>query len=337
MTVAFSPDGKTSSPAGAAAVPASPGAARRPGPRRHLGRGAHRAGLDVKRGTIQVLDNAAWLAACDRLQELGGPPETGTDEGLDPFPLNTDPTARARALMGRGRWDRAASAFDEVIRARPYNRLELARTGTVLLRPWVARGAAADFTAAIATNPEDPQVHYQVAIEMLLAGDLTGYRRTCSGMLRRFRAFRDPDLASRIAYACVHGPEAVEDMASLIEVAERSVSLQPGLEPGSERVVEPRNSCWPLSRGIGCASSNRTGSSYPAPWDWLFLAMIHGGLGHAGEAGQMLARADQWIAEADKTSTWGREYERPSIMLLRREARAVVLYDPIFPADPFAH
>jgi hypothetical protein len=32
--------------------------------------------LDKQRGSIQVLDNAAWLTSRERLERLGGPPET---------------------------------------------------------------------------------------------------------------------------------------------------------------------------------------------------------------------------------------------------------------------
>ena len=83
----------------------------------------------------------------------------------------------------------------------------------------------------------------------------------------------------------------------------------------------------------------------PVAWDWLFRAMIQSRLGHTEEARKLLARARQAIADADavkpgadtgKTSGWNNTYERPTIMLLLAEAEALVYYDPIFPADPFA-
>jgi hypothetical protein len=33
--------------------------------------------LDAERGSIQVLDNAAWLGCRERLKQRGGPPESG--------------------------------------------------------------------------------------------------------------------------------------------------------------------------------------------------------------------------------------------------------------------
>ena len=55
-------------------------------------------------------------------------------------------------------------------------------------------------------------------------------------------------------------------------------------------------------------------------------------------------QADQWIAEADKAPSsteaegprWSSLTERPTILLLRSEAEAVVRFDPVFPANPFA-
>jgi hypothetical protein len=58
----------------------------------------------------------------------------------------------------------------------------------------------------------------------------------------------------------------------------------------------------------------------------------------------LLQQADQWIAEADKTQSstvgegprWSGLTERPTILVLRSEAEAVVRFSPVFPADPFA-
>src|SRR5262249_38711234 len=77
--------------------------------------------LDTQQDLIQVLDNAAWLAHRERLMQLGGPPETGLDQRLDPILFGRDPTARAKRFMERKQWDAAEAAFDEAVRARPFN------------------------------------------------------------------------------------------------------------------------------------------------------------------------------------------------------------------------
>ena len=68
------------------------------------------------------------------------------------------------------------------------------------------------------------------------------------------------------------------------------------------------------------------------PEDWAFLAMAHHRLGHRDEARRWLDRLGRHQPIADSTEFW---YER-EISLLRSEAEAVVLYDPVFPADPLA-
>jgi hypothetical protein len=66
--------------------------------------------------------------------------------------------------------------------------------------------------------------------------------------------------------------------------------------------------------------------------DWVFLAMAHHRLGHHEEARRWLSRFRDRSPGLAPGYVWG-ELE---IRLLRTEAEAVVLYDPIFPADPFA-
>ena len=71
--------------------------------------------------------------------------------------------------------------------------------------------------------------------------------------------------------------------------------------------------------------------------------MIHSRLGHPSEARRFLQQADQWIVEADKAPSgtekdgprWMNLTEKPTILILRSEAEAVLRFDPVFPADPF--
>ena len=79
--------------------------------------------------------------------------------------------------------------------------------------------------------------------------------------------------------------------------------------------------------------------------DLLFLALIHGGLDHTSEARRLLQQAEEWITKADKAPSgneeegprWSNLTERPTTLLLRREAEALIPSDRIFPADPLAH
>src|SRR5262249_26010959 len=69
-----------------------------------------------------------------------------------------------------------------------------------------------------------------------------------------------------------------------------------------------------------------------APGDWAFLALAHHRLGHRTEARRWLDRLREHQPSAGPAKFWN-ELE---IRLLRSEAEAVILYDPMFPKDPFA-
>ena len=78
------------------------------------------------------------------------------------------------------------------------------------------------------------------------------------------------------------------------------------------------------------AVQKRNGVSIEA--DWVFLAMAHQRLGHHDEARRWLDRFRDRSPNLDPSAFW----DELEIRLLRAEAEAVVLWDPIFPADPFA-
>ncbi len=63
----------------------------------------------------------------------------------------------------------------------------------------------------------------------------------------------------------------------------------------------------------------------------MFLAMANHRLGHHDEARRWLERF-RATAVPGRDAFWG----GLEVRLLRHEAEAVILWDPIFPADPFA-
>jgi hypothetical protein len=68
------------------------------------------------------------------------------------------------------------------------------------------------------------------------------------------------------------------------------------------------------------------------PGTWLFLAMAYHRVGRLDEARRWLDRFQHRRPISDPDRFWG----EPDLRLLRSEAEAVILYDPIFPTDPFA-
>jgi WD40 repeat protein/serine/threonine protein kinase/tetratricopeptide (TPR) repeat protein len=297
--------------------------------------------LDAKQGAIQVLGNAAWRERRQRLEQLGGEPEPPSDRRLDPIPFGTDPKARGVALMARKQWDAAEAAFSEVVRARPYNASSWLARGQFYLNRGQQEKAGADFTAALQRNPENAGIHYLVAVSKLLAGDLVGYRGECAAMMKHFETSDQSFAANRVAYACIYAPDAVVDMSSLIRIAEKSLMGQAGSERIVGAVLYRAGRCNEALKHFG--QSHKTFK--PRAWDWLFLAMIHGRLGHPDQARRMLSLANQWIAVADaiekgnsgdKQSGWTNDDEKSMILLLRKEAESLVMNDSGLPADPFA-
>ena len=64
---------------------------------------------------IKLLDSKALTECRERLESLGGAPIPEPRWSLDPILFGTDPVARARAWLQRGRSDLASAAFDEAL------------------------------------------------------------------------------------------------------------------------------------------------------------------------------------------------------------------------------
>jgi tetratricopeptide (TPR) repeat protein len=212
---------------------------------------------------------------------------------LDPKPGNYD--ARGAALAGDGQWHEAAAAFGQLTEM----------------------------------QPDNPTGWYHLAVAHLGGGDVPGYRRVCALMLERFGATRDPGVASTLLYTSLPRPDTLEPDDSLKQLAD----LAAGSFKGNVRLagaVAYRRGCYQEAlRYFDEAAKDFA----PRPWDWLFLAMAHQRLGHAGEARHFLAKAVAWIDEADNPGaregkvsgpSWFGWFEPVEVRSLRREAEALL-------------
>ena len=77
--------------------------------------------------------------------------------------------------------------------------------------------------------------------------------------------------------------------------------------------------------------SIRFRSGISGPKDWAFLAMAHYRLGHRDQARHFVQRLRSRPPSKDPNEFWN----ELQIRLPQNEAEATILYDPIFPADPF--
>ena len=185
-------------------------------------------------------------------------------------------------------------------------------------------------------QPENLGLRYSQVLSLLAWGDWPGLRRASADLLDHFGASTNHLIANNVAWYCVLGPDAVADREAPVRLAELAVNQAPEAEkPGLlntlgaalYRAGRFEESIRRLEEGI----QKQRGES--APQDWAFLALAHHQLGHRPEARRWLDRFRTYRANQNAGAFWN-ELE---IRLLRREAEALILYDPIFPRDPFVH
>jgi WD40 repeat protein/tetratricopeptide (TPR) repeat protein len=228
------------------------------------------------------------------------------------------------------------------------------RRAHLLIRLGRSSQVDAELSRALQLAPEDLAIAHDLAIARLLAGDLMGSRSVCAAilprvasqaMLRRINPATDRPLSDavvrRVADIAYWSPDAVTELGALNRAAD---SYRPGFQ---ERNRLAATILYRAGRYQEALKRLQTVSYEYSARDSVLMAMIHSRLGNARQARRMLAIADQWISKADRShpSSEGRN-ERPhwhsliqqhTTRLLRSEAEALIVYDPLFPADPFAH
>jgi WD40 repeat protein/tetratricopeptide (TPR) repeat protein len=291
--------------------------------------------LDKQQSQIQVLDNAAWLERREHLMQLGGPPETGPEQRLDPILFGPDPTARAKRFMERKQWDAAEAAFDEAMRARPFNLAIVVERGELYAKRALWSKAAAYYATTAKQYPDVAPLHYRHVLSLLALGDEAGLREACSDLLDHFGTSTNHHIANKVAWDCLLAPGAVANRAAPVRLAEFAVNDAPEAEKPNSlntlgaalyRAGRFEEAIRRLQEGI----RKRGGESLPR--DWVFLAMAHHRLGHDTEARRWLDRLRAHRPNENPDAFWT-ELE---IRLLRSEVEALILYDPVFPASPFA-
>ncbi len=208
-----------------------------------------------------------------------------------------EPLARGQALAIQGRFDEAASAFDEAITA----------------------GA--------------PQVEARARRVLFLRarGDDSAYREACRQLLRAFDVTKiPPRTANDLAWSCALGAGAVEDYAPLIRLAESAAASRPApnrlntLGAILYRAGRFEDAIRQLGRSVEIHGAGGT------LYDALFLAMAHHRLGRAEEARQWFHRGSSpapvamFKPDAGGDTSWIPQLE---LKILRREAAATLGLD----------
>jgi eukaryotic-like serine/threonine-protein kinase len=156
-----------------------------------------------------------------------------------------------------------------------------------------------------------------------------------SAFLNKYQQTTNPTMANGLAWYCALAPGAVADPEAPVRLAEFAVN---GFPAGQKHlalntlgaVLYRAGRFEDAIRRLEEGTKARNGADEPL--DWPFLAMAHHRLGHRDEARRWLDKLRNRQPSTDPNQFW----EELEIRLLRSEAEAVILYDPVFPADPFA-
>jgi hypothetical protein len=207
--------------------------------------------------------------------------------------------------------------------------------------------AAADFARGIASAPPDSEEWFEHACLRLIVGDREGYRAFVQEMRRREGQTSNPLVAYVLARSCVQTSEPVVEPEQVIRWAESA--LRESRLPWYLHVLGAAHyRAGHLDQAIKWLEESNT-AAYSSGWDSaddtlqnrLVLAMAHERSGHAVQARALLAEVERSWRRIETARTEGAvslfTVDWLPMQLLRREAEAMILHDPAFPDDPFAH
>ncbi len=253
-------------------------------------------------------------------EQLGLPPPPG------------DPRVRflrGRALSRVQRYAEAAAEFDVALKLglndQPVRRAAHHNQAHYYIRRQEWAKVPAEFAQTVAAAPEVSDLWQSLALAHQAAGNAEGYRQVCAKMRRHFANTKDPEAAGRVVLTCALTPAAATDPAELVALARVAVPWEHGLVRCLGAAL------YRAGRYEEAVDCFRAAARFtrPAARDWLFLTMAHARQGQYEEARRCLARADDWVVQADQPDandlsgtqpSWNRWFDRTEIEVLRREA-----------------
>jgi tetratricopeptide (TPR) repeat protein len=288
------------------------------------------------RGSVRLLEATDVMERRRRLDELGGPTPFARTTRLDPIHFGANPAARADVWKERGMRDHAESAYADAIRDRPLDRS--LRSGLARLR--VERGhldqAAEALVEGMELMPDEPELARPLALVLLRAGNRAGWRRTTVALSKRLGGGKSARLATSVAWVCSLGADGVCDPDDAVRLAERGIK---GAEPTFKADALRTLAAALYRAGRSEEALRRLDETIHDPWGaavpqhWALAAMAYHRLRQHAEARRWLERLRYREPSPDPARFW----DEMEIDLLRAEAEGMIVYDPAFPADPFAH
>jgi tetratricopeptide (TPR) repeat protein/tRNA A-37 threonylcarbamoyl transferase component Bud32 len=241
-----------------------------------------------------------------------------------------DWTNRAQAYYALHQYDKALADYSKAIDLDPKNAASWNIRGQAFANLGQCEKAVADFSEAVKLAPENPYLWNVRALARWEGGDHAGYRRDCAAMLQHFGRSPNPQTAYFTVVCCSRVPDAVEDWTPLAHWAEQTLAADAkNVDQLSAlgAVLYRAGRFDEAARRLHQAEAAFQKAPVPSPawsiaYTWLFLALTHGRLGHADQAGQWLDKAVREIdnppaATAQVNRLWIRQQ---AFRLLRREA-----------------
>jgi tetratricopeptide (TPR) repeat protein len=200
--------------------------------------------------------------------------------------------------------------------------------------------AAGDFARAFELEPTNTNLARHSAVQLLEAGDVSGYRRAC----QRIPHTGQPVGASHSSHdwvmALVLRRDSLDDWQPVIAQAEKM------------RAAEPQHAWIHHALAGVYFRAGRYQDALQAlneadRWSWpasvvngFLRSIVLARLGRMEDARSELAKAVRWTEQnlpAGPFPQWvGHWWDWYTLVNYRREAESLILYDPVFPANPFA-
>jgi serine/threonine protein kinase len=243
-------------------------------------------------------------------------------------------------------WDLGRSELTQAIEEKPEDPERWIDRALFFIRRRQESLAASDLWRAVSLDPGANAWTRPVlwASLVLFAGDREEYRRGCRQLVDRFGQTSDAISELYLAITLGLGQDAVDDYSRVVRMVQEAVDHAP--TKASYNYHDLGLVCLRAGRFEAALRaldvSDRIGSSWPAhTLNDPVRAIVCHRLGRHAEARAALEKARQWAARNEKlgppdladTNLVGDWYRH---LILLREAEALIVYDPVFPADPFA-
>jgi hypothetical protein len=141
----------------------------------------------------------------------------------------------------------------------------------------------------------DGDLWFEYAAAQLLAGDRSGYRRTCASMVARGQA-RPPMRGFLVARACTLAPDSTDDPKQPFRLFAIEAGNNEAFWALTERAAlnfrtgEPRNTVLGAEHSL--VVDGRPGR---AVLNWLWLALAYQKMGNPKESRRWLVKAADWL------------------------------------------